>query len=64
MVAIFTPRKELQQLSAQKAAGSGAFPDQHLYPAAQFKVAPKYVGRARITMPLSAAKLAFPMGAA
>jgi hypothetical protein len=51
MVAIFTARKELQQLAAEKAAGPNAFPEQNLYPAAQFKVAPKYVGRARITMP-------------
>ena len=51
MVAVFTPRKELQQLSAEQAAGPDAFPDQHLYPAAQFQGAASYVGRMKVTMP-------------
>lgn len=50
MVAIFTPRKELAQLAAEKAAGPLTFPDQHLYPDAQFKGATLYEGRVRVTM--------------
>lgn len=59
MVAIFTARKELQQLAAEKAAGPNAFPDQHLYPAAQFKGAAKYVGRMRVTMPAPGGPITF-----
>ena len=51
MVAIFTARKELQQLAFEKSAGPDAFPDQHLFPAAQFQVAPSYVGRMKVTSP-------------
>lgn len=49
MVATFTPQKELQERAFIRAAGPQTFPDQRLYPAAQFRGAVLYEGRIRVT---------------
>jgi hypothetical protein len=58
MVAIFTARKEVQQIAFEKSAGIEPFPDQHLYPDAQFKGAVLYEGRIQVTMPAPGGQVA------
>ncbi len=58
MVAIFTARKPLEQIAFEKSAGADAFPDQHLYPGAQFKGPVLYEGRIRVTMPAPGGQVA------
>jgi len=59
MVAIFTARKPLEQLAFEQSAGPDAFPDQHLYPDAQFKGPVLYSGRVRVTMPAPGGQVSF-----
>lgn len=59
MVAVFIARKPLEQLAYEKSAGADAFPDQHLYPDAQFKGAVLYEGRVQVTMPAPGGQVAF-----
>jgi len=59
MVAVFTARKPLEQIAFEKSAGLDAFPDQHLYPDAQFKGPILYEGRVRVTMPAPGGQVAF-----
>lgn len=59
MVAIFTARKPIEQIAFEKSAGIEPFPDQHLYPDAQFKGAVLYTGRVQVTMPAPGGQVAF-----
>lgn len=59
MVAIFTARKPLEQIAFEKSAGIEVFPDQHLYPDAQFKGPVLYSGRVRVTMPAPGGQVSF-----
>ncbi len=59
MVAIFTARKPIEQIAFEKSAGIEPFPDQHLYPDAQFKGAVLYSGRVQVTMPAPGGQVAF-----